>query len=357
MTYTINKTDGTPLTSILDSSIDTKATDLVLIGKNFTGYGEFINENFVKLLENFASATEPPNAIPGQLWYDTGEERIKVYDGNGFRVAAGPVVSATRPLTLAQGDFWIDNEENQLYFNDGVDTVLVGPIWRANQGRSGFEIESILDTFGNLRTITKLWNAGNVLGIFSHHAEFIPSSAVPGFETIKTGLNVSSNFEDFRLHGTATSAESLVDSNGALRPINELFNGNYTFDNENIINISIGSLPLNVSNINTIFLKAGAGGVIRVSTETVLGNQEQFSMEIAPAPVAGSRPTTKLYGNIVVDNVSNSNVFGSSFRLPKYTSAARDSLTYTSENYGEMIYNTSTNKVQAYTSTGWVDLH
>lgn len=351
MTYSINKTDGSLLTEILDSSIDTKATDIILIGKNVTGYGEFINENFVKLLENFASTSEPSNAIMGQLWYDTAEERIKVYDGNGFRVAAGPVVSPSRPLTLGQGDFWIDNIENQLYFNDGVDTVLVGPIWRENQGRSGFEIDTIQDSFGNLRTITKLWNSANVLGIFSHHIEFTPAAVIPGFTTIKPGFNINSNIQDFKIHGTASSAESLLDEEGNPRPIDELFNGNYVFSNGNIINISVGTIPLNVSNANSIFVKSGQGGVIRFSTESTAGNQEQVALEIAPGSVVDSRTTTSMYGNVVVDN---SQSVGASFRLPKYSSPPTN---LTSENYGELIYNTTLNKVQAYTLAGWVDLH
>jgi len=54
MTYKINKTDGSLLTEIIDSAIDTTATDLALIGKNVTGFGEYLNENFVKLLEAFS---------------------------------------------------------------------------------------------------------------------------------------------------------------------------------------------------------------------------------------------------------------------------------------------------------------
>lgn len=354
MTYLINKTDGSLLTEILDSEINKSATDLVLIGKNVVGYGEFINENFVKLLENFASTTEPNNAITGQLWYDLSEERIKVYDGNGFRIAAGPVVSPTRPLILAQGDFWIDNIENQLYFNDGVDTVLAGPIWKASQGRSGFQIDTISDTFGNLRTITRLWNNANVLGIFSNHIEFTPANALPGFTTIKPGFNINSNIENFKFHGTATSAESIVKENGELVPLEDILNGSYTFDNSNIINISIGSLPSNTSFDNSIFIKSGENGVLRLSVETTLGNQEQVALEIVPGSITDARSTANLYGNVVVNN---SGPLGASFRLPKYTTVERNTLNYTTDNYGEIIYNTTTNKVQAYTPTGWVDLH
>ena len=116
MAYKINKTDGSLLTEIVDSTIDQTASDLTLIGKNVSGFGEFINENFIKLLENFAATSSPNNPIAGQLWYDTSQNRLKVYDGAGFRQGSGPIVSGAVPSNLVQGDLWIDSSENQLYF-------------------------------------------------------------------------------------------------------------------------------------------------------------------------------------------------------------------------------------------------
>ena len=55
MAYTINKYDTTPLTVVQDGTID-QTTDIKLVGKNYAGYGEIQNENFVFLLENFAGA-------------------------------------------------------------------------------------------------------------------------------------------------------------------------------------------------------------------------------------------------------------------------------------------------------------
>ena len=222
MTYIITKTNGEELTEILDNSIDTNATDLALIGKNVIGYGEHINENFVKLLENFASTSEPNNPIVGQLWYDLTEERVKVYDGNGFAVASGPVVGPNPPLTPNQGDFWIDNNENQVFAYDGVDRILVGPIYKNSQGLSGFEVITIKDSLGNSKTVTALWNNSNLLGVWSHHADFVPVGLSGFSSTIKPGFNFNPNIQGGKLHGTAAVAESLADSLGNIRSVDEL---------------------------------------------------------------------------------------------------------------------------------------
>ena len=217
MTYKINKTDGSLLSEIIDSEIDQTATDLTLIGKNVTGYGEYINENFVKLLENFASTSQPNFPITGQIWFDISENRLKVYDGDGFRIASGPIVSTTAPINPIQGDFWIDSRENQLYFYDGVDRQLAGPIYKDSQGISGFEIDTITDTSGNSKTVTKLWSNANLIGIWSHHPEFTPTANIPNFTgSVKPGFNPS-NTQGFKFHGTALRAETLVDSLGNVK--------------------------------------------------------------------------------------------------------------------------------------------
>lgn len=216
MTYKINKTDATLLTELVDGTIDQLSTDLTLIGKNFSGFGEYINENFVKLLENFASDARPTNPLRGQLWYDTNESRLKIYDGNQFRTSGAPIVSTSRPQDMVAGDIWIDSSKDQVWFYDGRDDILAGPIYTALQGRSGFLTTTEIDTNGISHSILKLFLGTVLLGVIAKE-EFTVKDPIPGLQNsnIKIGLNIA--LENFKIYTTVSAAESLVDTGGVSR--------------------------------------------------------------------------------------------------------------------------------------------
>ena len=224
MTYIINKTDGSVLTELSDSAINQISTDLTLIGKNTSNYGEVFNENLVKLLENFASTSQPTYPITGQLWFDKGDNRLKVYTGTEFRTSGGPIVSsdANTPLSLIQGDLWINNLTNQLWFYDGSETILAGPLYTAEQGISGHEVVNLIDVAGNLKTVIKMWVNQTLLGIFSKE-EFTPDATSStqlsndGYTgIIKVGFNASS-LSGIKFNVTASQADALVTPGGVLK--------------------------------------------------------------------------------------------------------------------------------------------
>lgn len=226
MSYRLNRTDGELLVDLTDGILDSTTTDLTLIGKNYKGFGEFLNENFIALLENFASTSQPTNPMVGQLWYDKQDARLKIYDGTVFRPATGSVVSSTQPSNLNKGDIWIDNENNKLYIWDGSELTLIGPEYSAGQGKTGFEVTSQLDATDVQRTILKLFLGGTLVGIFSPETFYIlPEYAIAGYpqvvddlqnrQLLEKGFNVVNS--GFFYRGTATSAKGLLDDAGVIR--------------------------------------------------------------------------------------------------------------------------------------------
>jgi len=223
MSYQLNKTDGTLLLDLIDGQLDTSSTNLTLVGRNYSGYGEYFNENFIKLLENFSSTAAPSNPLTGQIWWDSTDQRLKVYNGSVWKSSGGPIVQNTRPQMVA-GDLWIDNLNNQVYAFDGTDLMLMGPQYTESQGKSGFEIGSILDSQSRSRTVTYLYSGGILSAVISN-IEFTPQFAqrITGLVTasnpngiIKVGMNIIDT-ANFKFRGTSDSANALVTAGGVVR--------------------------------------------------------------------------------------------------------------------------------------------
>jgi tartrate dehydratase beta subunit/fumarate hydratase class I family protein len=223
MSYQLNKTDGTLLLDLIDGQIDTASTNLTLVGRNYTGYGEYFNENFIKLLENFSNTAAPSNPLTGQLWWNSSDQRLQVYNGTVWKSSGGPIVQNTQPQMVA-GDLWIDNLNNQVYAFDGTDLMLMGPQYSETQGKSGFEIGSILDSQSRSRTVTNLYVGGTLTAVISS-IEFTPIYAqrVIGLVTaanpdgiIYIGMNIIDT-ANFKYRGIADSANALVTAGGVVR--------------------------------------------------------------------------------------------------------------------------------------------
>lgn len=218
MSYKLNKTDGSLLVDLVDGQLDTTTTDISLIGKNYSGFGESLNENLIKMLENFSKSSAPSNPLIGQLWYDTATQRIKVYDGVGFRTSGAPSVQPQQPAGMVAGDLWIDSDDKKLYFYDGSQLELAGPIYSTAQGKTGPEVVTLIDAFNNSQIVIK-WNiAGITVGVWSN-TEFTPAvgytiTGITG--DIKPGFTPVA-LADFRFRGIADQASALRDSLGNVK--------------------------------------------------------------------------------------------------------------------------------------------
>ena len=209
MSYTINKTDGTKLVVLKDGTVDISTTDLALFGKSYAGFGERLNENFVKMLENFANTTAPAKKIKGQLWYDTLTNQIKVWNGNKFKPVGSSTNSSSAPTNSNLGDTWFDTNNLQLYVNNGTDWTLIGPTTVAGSGNTAVVSDSIRDSVGVFKSVLKFVTNDQIVAMISAE-EFIPLTAITGFATVFKGITLSTSVSQNRFKGVATTAQNLL---------------------------------------------------------------------------------------------------------------------------------------------------
>ena len=210
MAYTINKTDGTELTVLQDATVDT-TTSITLVGKNYIGYGEIQNENFLFLLENFANNAAPRTPIAGQIWFDTTNNQLKVYDGTRWVEAGNAAVSDDAPLNPPLGAFWFKTPYKKLHVWTGTEWHLIGPQVAEGFGQTEAVSTSVFATTDIEYPIIKVFVNGLVIGIIASNSFNIRAdNAITGFSDIRAGYNINSN-NSFAgsLIGNATTADRL----------------------------------------------------------------------------------------------------------------------------------------------------
>jgi microcystin-dependent protein len=216
MPYIVNFTDKenkVPIT-VYDNTSSTD-TSLTFPGRNVTGYGQIIAENFLALLENFAKTTAPVNPIEGQLWYNTDDGVLQIWDSTTWKAASNIQKGGVEPATEESkvGELWVDTTNQQLYVYSGTRWILVGPQFSTGL-RSGPIVEQLIDSDNIARVVLIFYIEDIPVIIFSKDA-FTPKISVAGFVTIKSGLNITTNEIAIggavtKIWGTATSAESLI---------------------------------------------------------------------------------------------------------------------------------------------------
>lgn len=216
MPYIVNFTDNQnklPIT-VFDNTSSTD-TSLTFPGRNVTGYGQIIAENFLHLLENFAKENAPVNPVEGQLWYDTADGVLKLWDNVNWKAASNIQKGVVEPPTDESkvGELWVDTTNQQLYVFSGSRWILVGPNFSTGL-RSGPIVESIIDSDNIDRVVLTFYVEDTPIIIFSKDS-FTPKISIDGYITIKSGLNITSlnvgaGGFDTKIYGTSVSAESLI---------------------------------------------------------------------------------------------------------------------------------------------------
>jgi hypothetical protein len=205
MAYTINLTDGTIFATIADGTINTSSS-MILVGKNYAGYGEFLDENFIHLLENGSNSTAPGAPLTGQLWWDSANSLMKVYTGVAFKTISAATASATAPINNVVGDIWWDTTNSQLKVWNGASFTLVGPASSSGQGTSGAIVNTITDNVAVDHVVVELWTNNTIVAIVSKDATFTPQVAISGFATIGPGIQLSSTVSNAVFNGNASNS-------------------------------------------------------------------------------------------------------------------------------------------------------
>ena len=338
MPYIVNFTDSenkTPIT-VYDNTSNTD-TSITFPGRNVTGYGQVVAENFLALLENFAGPNQPVNPIEGQLWFDTTTRTLQIFDGVSWKAASDIQKSVVAPSVEQSkvGELWVDTVNQQLYVFSGTDWILVGPNFSTGL-LSGPLVERIIDTNNDNKIVLTFYVEDKPVVIISKDS-FTPKNAISGFIAIRSGVNMSSTSDlglgGFapKLYGTATSADGLnvsgvvVDSGKFLRSdiINTTEYG-LNIRNNSGLNIGVDS-TFNLSNSTTAakIYNSSAGSSIDLQLNSdgipntvlrVIDNRVGVN-NLAPEESLDVTGNTRISGNLIVSsNVGTTNLGNGSIR-------------------------------------------
>ena len=193
MAYVILNTDGSTLLTLADKRVDQTTTSLTLVGKNYAGYGEYLNNNFIRFLASGASSTANPprNPLKGQLWYDTTAKRLKIFD-QSFKSVSGAILSSSQPVDLTAGDIWFNPTTLQLYVVSSGNPHLVGPAYPQSAGAHSWVVPSVTvkDVDDNDKKVSPLYNYNHTIGYMSNEKFNISTSSSYSYLTTATTSTV-----------------------------------------------------------------------------------------------------------------------------------------------------------------------
>jgi hypothetical protein len=275
-----------------------------LIGKNYAGYGDFLDENFIRLLENGANTTPPGAPLTGQLWWDSTNSLLKVYNGSIFKTISAATASASAPSSNVTGDLWYDTTNAQLKVWTGVAWLLVGPQFTSGTGVTGAIVGTITDNVAVSHVVINLYVQDSIVGIISKDAAFTPQVGISGFTTVRPGITLSTSVggQVPLFQGTATNAQTvngLATSSFMRTDANTSTTG--TLGTTNNSGLTVG--------LNSDFRASVAGTAVSLSNQTTNGNLA-LAVSVAGTPTTALQVvgTTGLVGVLGLTNLNGNGV-------------------------------------------------
>lgn len=275
MAYTITLTDGAIFATIADGTVNTTSS-MTLVGKNWAGYGQFLDDNFIRLLENGANTTAPGAPLTGQLWFNKTSGTMQVYNGTGFKTLGGATSASSAPSNNVTGDLWYDTVNQQLNVWTGAAWIVVGPAYTPGTGTTGAIVATIVDNTATSHYVVELYANNSIVGMISKDQVFTPGSAVGGgwgVQPVYPGLTLATGIANNAVYGNVTgtnlSASGTVSAAGTVTGGNLVTGGSLSVTGAVTLNTggsataitngagnAIGNIGSSGSYFNTIFATA-----------------------------------------------------------------------------------------------------
>lgn len=329
MAYTLSKSNGGTLILLNDGVVDTAVTSISLIGKNVSNFGDAQNENFVRMLENFAYSSEPRSPMTGQIWFNSADNVLRpaVFDGVNWRPlavlsyatsptdkninAGGSDFAASRP-----GDFWFDSVNKQLHVvtggvNTATSTTLIGPELVTGFDTTKLESSKMIDSLGSGRPVIKITLGGETIGIISA-ATFTPGVGytVPGFSKVNRGITFK-NYNSSTLYTTATTDVQLYGLHEQLNPLyvrrntDEHLQANWYFDDGKQLNFGTTNQSFVTWTSPNLVLGSTGGVKLQAGTTTLTFNGESLVSSLSSVTLG---TVSSKFNTIYVSNVETTTV-------------------------------------------------
>lgn len=316
MAYTINLTDGTIFATIADGTVNTSSS-MTLVGKNYAGYGEFLDENFIHLLENGSNTTAPSAPLTGQLWWDKTNNLLKVYNGTTFKTISAATASSTQPTSNVTGDLWYDTTNQQVKVYTGSSFIVVGPAFTSTEGTAGAIPETVNDNTATPHYVTGLYVAGTRVALVSKDSNFTaaaPTSVL--FPTVYKGITVS-NASGTTFAGNVTNTGNVVVTSGGTATATIASTGAYItgFNSVtgnviggNLVTAGLATVTGNVIGGNLVTAGAvSATGVVSATANVVGGNLVTAGLATVTGNITGGNLVTAGLAT-VTGNVTGGNL-------------------------------------------------
>lgn len=285
MVYNIKKSNGAPLVSIPDSTQDTTTTSLILPGKNAVNFGQSIDQNFVDLLQNFSNTSPPPSPQQGQLWYDSVNMDLRVYDGAKWQTVMSPFDGASGITSMRIGP------------NDTGVTIVI----------SQYQIVTVISA-------DRIPHSDCPDSIIYNDISYAFAIRFPN--GIYPGINLAtdpSHVVQYWMNGNSTYANALVHSRTI--HINGSVAGQFKFDGTSDVNVTVSDSNVYVVNsagYTTTTTVAGTYTKVRVGDNgRILAGNNITASDVVTAlgytPYNGANANVNAVPNTIVSRDDNAN--------------------------------------------------